>query len=474
MVFSSLAFIFLFLPTLLLLYYFPLFKGRNYRNVVLFLFSLLFYSFGGWRLMPIILFSIVANYIFGRLVSTKHNYIIRRASMFGAVVCNIGVLIFYKYLGFLSENVHRIIPDIPLFEIILPIGISFYTFQSLSYVIDVYRCVVPSEPNILRVALYIVLFPQLVAGPIVRYSTIAGEISCRTETMEDFSQGTVRFLLGLGKKVLIANQVGQIADAAFKQSPEYLSAGLAWLGVVAYTAQIYFDFSGYSDMAIGLGRMFGFHFLENFNYPYISQSITEFWRRWHISLSTWFRDYLYIPLGGNRGTKKNQIRNLLIIWGLTGLWHGAAWNYIFWGLYYAVLLIGERYVWGDLIKHVASCVRHIYTLFFVMVGWLIFRASGIAQIASFLSSMSGTSSAGFWNDQATFLLLEYRWELLAAIIGSLPIKTVFQKFPMFREKDDVKAFLLVFCGPLFSLTVGTLSVVRLVSSGFNPFIYFQF
>ena len=473
-VFSSLTFLFLFFPALLFCYYICPIHRRSARNLVLLLFSLVFYSWGGWRLVPLIAFSIVVNYVFGRLVDERHGIRIRKLSLVGALVCNLGLLVFFKYLGFLTRNISLLIPSVPVLDIILPIGISFYTFQSLSYVIDVYRREVKSEKNILRVALYIVLFPQLVAGPIVRYSTIADEIVNRKESIDDFYHGMIRFLFGLAKKVLIANQVAQVADEAFNQGADHLAAGLAWLGVIAYTAQIYFDFSGYSDMAIGLGRMFGFHFLENFNYPYVARSITEFWRRWHISLSTWFRDYVYIPLGGNRCSRKRQIFNLLVVWGLTGLWHGAEWNFICWGLYYALLLIGERYVWGGLMDKLPSIIGHIYTMLFVMVGWLIFRASSLGQILSFLSAMFGANHCGIWNDQATYLVLEYRWDLLLAVIASLPVKTKLQDILDSHRDGRLSVALSTIGIPIFALGVGALSVVFLVSSGFNPFIYFQF
>lgn len=474
MVFSSLTFLFLFFPALIFFYYVLPFRTRSSKNLVLLVFSMVFYSWGGWRLAPLILFSVIVNYVFGRLVDKKYAPQRRKIAVVGAITCNIGLLIFFKYLGFLTRNINYFIPSVPVCNILLPIGISFYTFQSLSYVIDVYRGEVEPEKNILHVALYIVLFPQLVAGPIVRYTTIADEIMTRTESIDNFYHGMTRFLFGLAKKVLIANQVAQIADAAFEQGVDYLSMGLAWLGVFSYSIQIYFDFSGYSDMAIGLGRMFGFHFLENFNYPYISRSITDFWRRWHISLSTWFRDYLYIPLGGNRCSKKRQIFNLLLVWGLTGLWHGAEWNFICWGLYYALLLIGERYLWGGILEKLPSAMRHLYTLLLVMVGWLVFRASGVTQICSFLKSMFAINGTEFWNDQATYLVLEYRWELIIAIIASLPLKIRFQDFIATHQDNKFCVGLSTFGVPIFSLFIGMLSIVFLVSSGFNPFIYFQF
>jgi alginate O-acetyltransferase complex protein AlgI len=474
LVFSSLTFLFGFLPALLVIYFAIPARKRNMRNNVLLLFSLFFYAYGGLRLLPMILISIVMNYGFGLLVSEGFSKRVQTVSAVCAAVGNLGLLVWFKYAGFLSQNLNAMGLSIPVVNVILPIGISFYTFHGLSYVFDIYHKNVEPERNILRVALYLVLFPQLVAGPIIRYNTVADKLVDRTETLNDFSEGAVRFVFGLAKKILIANPMGQVADAAFGVSTNNLSAGLAWLGVLAYTLQIYFDFSGYSDMAIGLGRMFGFHFLENFNYPYIARSITDFWRRWHISLSSWFRDYLYIPLGGNRVSLAKQIRNLLIVWSLTGLWHGAAWNYLLWGFYYAVLLIGERYLWGKLLQQAPRAVSHIYALCFIMIGWLIFRSSGLEQSISFLKAMVGAGAAGGWNDQATYYLLEYRWELLIAVIASLPLKNAVQK-AMEKRKEQLWANgLCIFAPPVLSLGLGFLSVMRLVSNGFNPFIYFQF
>lgn len=439
------------------------------------MFSLFFYAYGGFRFLPIIFISIAANYVFGLLVAAESfSPKSRKLSVCGAVICNIGLLSWFKYAGFFAKNLNLLGLNIPIPDIVLPIGISFYTFQGLSYVLDVYRGNAKSERSIFKVALYITLFSQLVAGPIVRYSDIADEISSRNESVEELSQGGVRFLFGLAKKVLIANQLGQVADAAFATSANDLTAGFAWLGILAYTAQIYFDFSGYSDMAIGLGKMFGFHFVENFNYPYIAQSITDFWRRWHISLSTWFRDYLYIPLGGSRGTRFKQIRNLLIVWLLTGFWHGAAWNFVLWGLFYAVLLIGERYLWGNTLNRVPAAFRHVYALIFVIIGWVIFRSQNLGQVYSFLSAMFGSAPAGIWDERATYYLLEFRWEFILAVFAALPLKTILQNALSARQ-DKVWANCIVTWGvPVLALALGFLSVMRLVSSSFNPFIYFQF
>ena len=393
--------------------------------------------------------------------------------MIVAVASNIGMLFYFKYVSFLAENLHQLFPTFPLIDIALPIGISFYTFQGLSYVIDVYRENVPCEKNPANVALYIALFPQLVAGPIVRYSTIASEIKCRNESIYGASAGFQRLLFGLGKKVLIANQVGLLADTVFKQGEEYLSTGLVWLGILAYSFQIYFDFSGYSDIAIGLGEIFGFQFLENFDYPYISTSITEFWHRWHISLSTWFQDYVYIPLGGNRVAKKRHILNLLIVWSLTGIWHGAAWNFLIWGLYYGVLLVAEKYLLRDYLTRLPKLLCHFYAIFFIMLGWLLFRSAGFTQIITFLKAMFGNAADGLWNRQATYLVLQYRWNFIIALLFSLPIYPTVRRL-LTENNTKLSNFILNWGIPSFALAVGYLSVMNLLASDFNPFIYFQF
>ena len=469
MVFSSIVFLFVFLPTVLF-FYFALAPNRASKNYVLLIFSLLFYAWGGFNLIPLILYSIATNDFFGRMVTHAAT---KRGWMIVAVASNIGMLFYFKYVSFLTENLHQLLPAFPLIDIALPIGISFYTFQGLSYVIDVYRENVPCEKNPANVALYIALFPQLVAGPIVRYSTIASEIKCRNESIYGASAGFQRLLFGLGKKVLIANQVGLLADTVFKQGEEYLSTGLVWLGILAYSFQIYFDFSGYSDIAIGLGEIFGFQFLENFDYPYISTSITEFWHRWHISLSTWFQDYVYIPLGGNRVAKKRHILNLLIVWSLTGIWHGAAWNFLIWGLYYGVLLVAEKYLLRDYLTRLPKLLCHFYAIFFIMLGWLLFRSAGFTQIITFLKAMFGNAADGLWNRQATYLVLQYRWNFIVALLFSLPIYPAVRRL-LTENNTKLSNFILNWGIPSFALAVGYLSVMNLLASDFNPFIYFQF
>ena len=339
-----------------------------------------------------------------------------------AVVLGLALLGWFKYAGFFGEMLHALLPVVPVPQVTLPIGISFFTFQGLSYVIDVYRGDAAVQRDPLKLALYIAFFPQLVAGPIVRYTTVAEEIDERHESVSEFSAGAVRFLFGLGKKMLLANAVARIADAAFAAvMPSVL---FAWLGAVAYTFQIYFDFSAYSDMAIGLGRMFGFHFLENFNYPYVARSVTEFWRRWHISLSTWFRDYVYIPLGGNRCSRARNVWNLFVVWFLTGMWHGASWNYIFWGLYYLAFLLLEKFFLGGRFGPVAS---HIYTLLVILFGWTIFRFENLSELGTVLAGMFGVGTSGFANMALGTVFLKNIFFLIFAGVACTNLGKRFRK-----------------------------------------------
>ncbi len=471
MVFSSISFLFVFLPLLLAVYFLLPARLREGRNLVLLLFSLFFYGYGGPRFLLLMLLSIAVNYAGGLLAAPDQR---RRRLWTGLVTAvNLGLLGWFKYAGFLGANLNRIWTGLPVPEVALPIGISFFTFQGLSYVLDVYRGEAAPERNPLRVALYISLFPQLVAGPIVRYTTVADEIRNRRETLDAFTDGAVRFLFGLGKKMLLANQLGLLADQVYATRPEFLTTALAWLGAAAYTGQVYFDFSGYSDMAIGLGRMFGFHFLENFNYPYLSQSVTEFWRRWHISLSTWFRDYLYIPLGGNRCAHWKHIRNILVVWALTGLWHGAAWNFLCWGLYFGLLLLGEKYGWGRILERAPAALRHLYAMVLIVVSWVLFRAETLDYAVRFLQAMAGFAQGGLTDGRTTYYLLEFRWELLLAIPAAMPVKSWLQNW--LESKSGAAAQALLAWGPkLIALGTFGLSFLRLVSSSFNPFIYFRF
>jgi len=473
MVFSSISFLFFFLPALLLCYYILPRRLRVGRNLVLLAFSLFFYAYGGPELLRLMLASIAINYVGGLLVGSGLSRRAEQASMVATVAANLLLLGYFKYGNFVVENAARLGLPVESPGIVLPIGISFFTFQGMSYVLDVYRGEARAERNPLWVALYISLFPQLVAGPIVRYTTVAGEIRERRENLEDAADGGVRFLFGLAKKLLLANRLGLVADIVYSSAMGQMTTAYAWLGAVCYMGQIYFDFSGYSDMAIGLGRMFGFHFLENFNYPYISQSITEFWRRWHISLSSWFRDYVYIPLGGSRVSTAKHIRNLLVVWLLTGLWHGAAWNFVAWGLYYGLLLLGEKYLWGKAVERLPRPVRHIYALLAVLVGWVLFRAEDLDTVLVMLRSLAGFAPGGLGDQWAVYYLMEYRWELLLAIPAALPLKNWCQAW--LKGRDSRWSRLVETWAPKgLAVALFSLSFLALLSSTFNPFIYFRF
>jgi len=398
---------------------------------------------------------------------------------------------YFKYAGFMAEIINSIGFMVPIPEITLPIGISFYTFQGLSYVIDVYRGDAKVQTDPLKVALYIVLFPQLVAGPIVRYTTVEKEINKRKETLEDVSAGIVRFIYGLAKKMVIANTMGTVADQIFKLPADSLSVSLAWVGAIAYTAQIYFDFSAYSDMAIGLGRIFGFRFLENFDYPYISTSITEFWRRWHISLSSWFRDYLYIPLGGSYCSAPRHIFNMFAVWFCTGLWHGASWNFIVWGLWFFVLQIGEKYIWKKPLDKTPAVFRHIYTMLAVIISWVFFRAPDLSYGLDFVSAMFGSSRI-IHDGKAIYYLVQYWPEFLLALTASMPIKVILQRKlekiafgspensvytdgkPRLKAGAKAANAVLVLWPKVSALVLLAIAYTKLATGSFNPFIYFRF
>ena len=461
MVFSSYTFLFYFLPPLLILYYLIPRRSLGGRNLVLLAFSLFFYFAGGPRHLPLMLLSIAINYVGGLLCGRR-----RRWALVLTMAVNLGLLGWFKYAGFVGENLQALGLPLSVPEVVLPIGISFFTFQAMSYVIDVYRGDTPPAKNPLQVALYIALFPQLVAGPIVRYTTVAEELVSRRETFDDFAAGALRFSFGLAKKMLLANNLSLMADEAFSTAP--IGAAAAWLGAIAYTGQIYFDFSGYSDMAIGLGRMFGFHFEENFNYPYLSKSVTEFWRRWHMSLSGWFRDYVYIPLGGSRAGTAKQVRNILLVWTLTGLWHGAAWNFLLWGLYFGVLLLGEKFWWGKALERAPSPLRHLYAMVIVVLGWVLFRCEGLSAVGSYLRAMFGLSGAG-WG-QALYFLRQYGVFLAVGAVASLPVKDALRAALQRRKAERT----IQWGSALAGLALLGLSFLQLISSTANPFIYYRF
>lgn len=462
MLFSSSIFLFLFLPALFLLYFLVPQKFRETRNNILLIASLGFYAWGEPVFVFVMIFSIIINYICG-FIATKY----KKLGVFLAIFFGLGLLIYYKYTILIIESVNSSF-GLNLFvpEIILPIGISFFTFQGLSYVIDVSRKDAPVQKNPLHVALYISLFPQLIAGPIVRYQTVANEIVKRNENIEEFASGARRFMLGLSKKILLSNAMGQVADDIFGLSQNELTWDIAWIGAFAYTMQIYFDFSGYSDMAIGLGKIFGFHFLENFNYPYISKSITEFWRRWHISLSTWFRDYVYIPLGGNRCSKLRWIFNIMIVWTLTGIWHGAAWNFMLWGFYFGFILMCEKLFLSKILDKMPTILCWIYSFVLIILGWVIFRSQSFEQILYYIKTMFTFNFS--LNNLSYYYVNQYIVEIIACIICSMPIAK------WFRKKEQQYGGILTIGENIWAFLMFGISVVWLISSTFNPFIYFRF
>ncbi len=471
MVFSSLLFLFRFLPLTLLVYY--LAPGKI-RNFVLFIVSLFFYAWGEPYYMVLILLSTVIDYTAGRLLDRflrQENRKKARWIVAGSVFLNLSLLGFFKYGDFFLQILSAVTPlDIEPMDIALPIGISFYTFQTMSYTIDVYRGEAKVQKNFIAFGAYVAMFPQLIAGPIVRYQTVAEELNIRKESLEDFSRGILRFCVGLGKKVLIANQIGLVWDEIGAMRTDTLSTAAAWLGILAFTFQIYFDFSGYSDMAIGLGLMFGFHFPENFNYPYESKSITEFWRRWHISLGTWFREYVYIPLGGNRRGAARQLFNLLFVWFLTGLWHGAAWNFVIWGIYYGVLLILEKLLLKKWSAKIPSWIKRIYTLFFVVLGWAVFSLPDMADGTGYFKALFAFGEHGLADAYSGYVLYSNAAVFIIAIVGST---SLFAKlfgirlFPEGTKRRDVGEL-------VFSMVTLALSVAFLVNGAYNPFLYLRF
>ncbi|MBR0596747.1 MBOAT family O-acyltransferase [Sinanaerobacter chloroacetimidivorans] len=482
MLFSSLIFISCFLPAVLAVYYTLLRNRRKAQNVFLLLASLGFYAWGEPWFVLILVGSIIGNWIFGLWIDrSRENKMRCRWIITFMAIFNLSIIFVFKYLMFTLNNINKLFgTELPIPVIMLPIGISFFTFQAISYVLDVYRGHGQAQKNPLNVGLYISFFPQLVAGPIVRYETIAKQIMNRKETLEGFSQGVCRFLFGFGKKVLLANNFAIIADKAFSLPGDELSVSFAWLGAIAYTLQIYYDFSGYSDMAIGLGKMFGFEFLENFNYPYISKSISEFWRRWHISLGTWFRDYVYFPMGGSRVSSKwRMIFNLLVVWGLTGLWHGANWTFICWGLMYFVLIAAEKSFHFDSLGegHIgAAILKRVYTLFMVIVGWVLFRAATIGNAFAYLSSMLLLSGNRFMDVNTAVYLAENKYFLIFGILFSMPIYHVLIKWAEARvhSGNRLVSGIINTVYPLGLMVLFLVALSYLVKGSYNPFIYFNF
>ncbi len=470
LVFSSTVFLFIFLPLVLFFYFIV---RAALRNFVLLAFSLLFYAWGEPRFVFLMLFSILLNYCFGLLVHRYEQHKNMKITfLIMAIIGNILLLAYFKYISFFADIVNQTLNlSIHIDPVPLPIGISFYTFQAMSYVIDIYRKDGKVQKNPLDLALYISIFPQLIAGPIVRYNIVAEQIKSRIHSFEKFTEGIQIFILGLAKKVLIANQVGFVADKIFALPPSEIGVGTAWIGIIAYTLQIYFDFSGYSDMAIGLGKMFGFDFPRNFHYPYISKSISEFWRRWHITLGSWFRDYVYIPLGGNRVSKLANYRNVCIVWGLTGLWHGASWTFLAWGLYYGLIISIEKAGLEKLLQKLWKPLQHMYVLLLVMIGWVFFRADNFAYSFQYLQSMIGLHHP-LTDDNTMLYLHEYGLVFLIAFIAATPILMRIQNVLELAPKTY--AFSMQIARPIILLTLFMISIMYLVNSTYNPFIYFRF
>lgn len=468
MLFSSIVFLFTFLPAVMILYYL---LPVRFRNVILLLASLVFYAWGEPVYLFLMLLSILFNYFSGLDIARnlQDKRAAKRSLVFNLII-NLAVLGFFKYEGFVLDTLNGILPvHISYHALPLPIGISFYTFQILSYIIDVYRGNVKVQTNLPNFALYVTMFPQLIAGPIVQYADVDEQLASREVSRTKFGEGSMYFIRGLAKKVLLANTSGMIFTEVSGLAKGNIAVMTAWLGAFAYTFQIYFDFSGYSDMAIGLGKMFGFEFNMNFNYPYVSKSITEFWRRWHISLSSWFRDYVYIPLGGNRVSKIKHIRNLLIVWFLTGLWHGAAWNFVAWGLYYGVILIIEKYLLSPVLDRLPDVIRHIYSIVLVVIGWVLFFSSSFGQAADYIRVMFGAGAHGFADRESMYLLTSNLILWLILIFGSTPLVHFRYEHMLRTKKWNTTIINSVVYAALFIVCIA-----YLVTETYNPFLYFRF
>ncbi len=468
MLFSSMTFVFMFLPIVCAIY---LLARKELQNYILLIASILFYAWGEPRYLAIMILTILVNYIGANYISRSHNAMHRKLLLIATIVVDLSFLFYFKYFNFVMDNINQLFhTHINFIDVVMPIGISFYTFQALSYVVDVYRNEVKAQRDIYKLALYITLFPQLVAGPIVKYHDVDEQISDRTVTFDKVAYGVKRFIVGLAKKMLIANTLGAVADKIFVQPVENFDALTAWIGAIAYTLQLYYDFSGYSDMAIGLGSIFGFKFLENFNYPYISKSITEFWRRWHISLSTWFKEYLYIPLGGNRVSKRRNLFNLFVVFLATGVWHGASWNFIFWGLWHGAFIIFEKITgWhkkdGGLKINIA---QHIYTMFAFVIGWVMFRADNMAYAWDYLKNMFGLIS----EHKITYKLPYYidNIEIITFAVAILCAMPIFRG--MLEVKYERKVLRTII--NIWLIVLFVLSASSIAASTYNPFIYFRF
>ena len=467
MLFSSISFLYYFFAAVLLLYFVVPFR---FKNLVLLIASLGFYFYGEPVYTLLMLATTLSSYIHGLLIGRFRGTRLGKVFLWSSVITSIGVLGYFKYANFFIGNVNAWFgQNFELLKLALPIGISFYTFQTLSYTIDVYRGEVESQKSFIRLATYVSLFPQLIAGPIVRYSTVEAELSERTHSFENFSAGVTRFVIGLSKKVLIADTLGALARTM--HAADEASVVGYWMYAVAVSLQLYFDFSGYSDMAIGLGRMFGFHFLENFNYPFISKSIAEFWRRWHMSLGTWFRDYVYIPMGGNRVSSLRWFFNIFTVWFLTGFWHGADWTFIIWGLFFAVFLILEKFALNKFFAKIPKVFSHIYVVIAILVSFVIFSANGLSGAIADLGAMVGAGGIPFWNQTTAYYLSGYGFVLVAAVLGATPlVKQTVLKIKATKQGERI----LNVIEPVFIVVMLLVVTAYFVDGSFSPFLYFRF
>ena len=467
MLFSSVSFLYYFLPITLILYFV---SKDKYKNIILLLASLFFYFYGEPKYTVLMLISAFSAYIHGILIEKFREKGYSKLFLVSGLVVSLGILIVFKYMDFIIKNINYISnSNIKLLRLVLPIGISFYTFQGLSYIVDVYKKDAKVCRSFVDFATYVCLFPQLIAGPIVRYTTIEDELKNRTHSFDKFAYGVNRFVVGLAKKVILANNLGMIVDIMTKSNEKSVLS--YWMVAIFFSLQIYYDFSGYSDMAIGLGRMFGFDFLENFNYPFISKSIKEFWRRWHISLSSFFRDYVYIPLGGNRVSRGRWIFNLLIVWSLTGLWHGDSWNFILWGLYFAILLIIENLFLQNILSKLPALIQHIYAKFFIIISFVIFNNENIKDLWSSLYNMFNFRELDLYNDFSTYYLKSYTVLLIVSVIGATPIlKNIIQKI----NKNVTGQKVISTINPILNIVLLVVVTAYLIDGSFNPFLYFRF
>lgn len=474
MLFTSITFLYYFLPILIMVYFLA---NKTYRNYILLAFSLFFYAWGEPVFVFLMMLMVVANYFVGLSIDKTPDRHKAKIYLILGIIVNLSVLGYFKYSAFIVENINAIFNTaLPVKHIRLPIGISFFTFQAMSYIIDVYRHDGKVQKKLSSLMLYVAFFPQLIAGPIVRYSTVDDQIRHREESNALFSSGITRFVTGLGKKILLSNNMAIVADRAFDAvgNGDTISVAFAWAGILCYTLQIYFDFSGYSDMAIGLGRMFGFEFLENFNYPYISKSVSEFWRRWHMSLGSWFRDYVYIPLGGNRCSVPRNIFNTSVVWFLTGLWHGASFNFILWGVYFGSLIILEKYLFKDKLDKVNGYVRMFFTFILVVFGWVLFRAETLQVATNYYSIMFMMTDSPIFtlaDSNLNYFIFEYCLIFIIALFFATPLFSIIKDKVFANSKESTLYFTLEICSLAFIMYICT---AHLIASNFNPFIYFNF